>query len=157
VNILGINAYHCDASAALVVGGERGRRRGRALHPHEARHLVPPPLDPLLPEDGWPRAAGIDDFGLSRNPRANLGRRVLHSLGNRAGRQVAAKRPSNGDDSSVEPAETRFVRTSDGISIASQVVGNGPVDLVWIPGYLSDAEFAWTRPPLARLFQRIAS
>ena len=42
----------------------------------------------LRPED-------IDHFALSRNPRANLGRRVLHALKDRAGRQVAPRRASN--------------------------------------------------------------
>ena len=41
------------------------------------------------------RPADIDHFALSRNPRANLGRRVVHALKDRAGRQVATKRASN--------------------------------------------------------------
>ena len=57
----------------------------------------------------------------------------------------------------MEPPETRYARTSDDVSIAYQVVGNGPVDLVWIPGYVSHVEFAWTHPPLVRLYQWIAS
>jgi pimeloyl-ACP methyl ester carboxylesterase/class 3 adenylate cyclase len=56
----------------------------------------------------------------------------------------------------VESPETRYATTSDDVTIAYQVVGNGPVDLVWIPGYVSHVEFAWTHPPLARLYQRIA-
>ena len=36
----------------------RGRGRGGALHPPQARHLVPPPLDPLLPRDRGSRARG---------------------------------------------------------------------------------------------------
>jgi class 3 adenylate cyclase len=60
-------------------------------------------------------------------------------------------------DPSVEPPETRYATTSDNVSIAYQVVGDGPVDLVWIPGFVSHVEFAWTHPPLARLYQRIAS
>ena len=57
----------------------------------------------------------------------------------------------------MEPPETRYATTSDNVSIAYQVVGDGPVDLVWIPGFVSHVEFAWTHPPLARLYQRIAS
>ncbi|HET6715177.1 MAG TPA: adenylate/guanylate cyclase domain-containing protein [Actinomycetota bacterium] len=53
--------------------------------------------------------------------------------------------------------ETRYAETTDGVSIAYQVVDDGPVDLVWIPGFVSHVEFGWTHPPLARLYRRIAS
>jgi carbamoyltransferase len=42
----------------------------------------------LRPED-------VDHFALSRNPRANLGKRVGHALNDRAGRQVATRRAAN--------------------------------------------------------------
>ena len=53
--------------------------------------------------------------------------------------------------------ETRYAGTTDGVSIAYQVVGDGPVDLVWIQGFVSHVELAWTHPPLARPYRRIAS
>ena len=57
----------------------------------------------------------------------------------------------------MEVPETRYAETTDGVSIAYQVVGAGSVDLVWIPGFVSHVEFAWTHPPLARLYRRLAS
>ena len=69
--------------------------RGRALHPHQARHVVPAPGDPLLPRSGGPLPQDIDHFALSRNPRANLGKRVAHAIKDRAGRQVATRRAGN--------------------------------------------------------------
>ena len=59
MNILGINAYHGDASAALVVDGQlvaavEEERFTRA----EARHQLPPPLDPLLPGSRRPATRG---------------------------------------------------------------------------------------------------
>ena len=57
----------------------------------------------------------------------------------------------------MDVPETRYATTTDGVSIAYQVVGDGPLDLVWIPGFVSHIEFAWTHPPLARLYRRIAS
>jgi carbamoyltransferase len=96
VNVLGINAYHGDASAALIVGGQlvaavEEERFTRIKHdtsfPHRSiRYCLE--TAGLRPED-------IDHFALSRNPRANLGRRVVHALKDRAGRQVVAKRASN--------------------------------------------------------------
>jgi class 3 adenylate cyclase/pimeloyl-ACP methyl ester carboxylesterase len=57
----------------------------------------------------------------------------------------------------VDVPETRYATTEDGVSIAYQVVGDGPVDLVWIPGFISQVELAWSHPPLARLLRMIAS
>jgi class 3 adenylate cyclase/pimeloyl-ACP methyl ester carboxylesterase len=57
----------------------------------------------------------------------------------------------------VNLPETLYARTSDGVHVAYQILGNGPVDLVWIPGFVSHLEFAWTHPTLARLYRRIAA
>ncbi len=43
------------------------------------------------------------------------------------------------------------------MSIAYQVVGEGPRDLVWVPGWISHLEVAWEEPTLARFFERLAS
>jgi class 3 adenylate cyclase len=45
----------------------------------------------------------------------------------------------------------------DGVSIAYQVVGDGPRDLVWVPGWVSHLEAAWDEPTEARFFTRLAS
>jgi class 3 adenylate cyclase len=53
--------------------------------------------------------------------------------------------------------ETRYARTADGVSIAYQVVGRGPRDLVWVPGWVSHLEAAWEEPTMARFFERLAT
>jgi class 3 adenylate cyclase len=53
--------------------------------------------------------------------------------------------------------ETKYARAADGVSIAYQVLGDGPVDLVWVPGWVSHLEAAWEEPTLARFFERLAS
>ena len=53
--------------------------------------------------------------------------------------------------------ETSYVRTGDGVSIAYQLVGEGPRDLVWVPGWVSNVETIWEEPTLARVFERLAS
>jgi carbamoyltransferase len=64
------------------------------------------------------RPADLDHLALSRNPRANLGRRIAHALKDRAGRKVATKRVANlrkilrakatlADGLGVEPAVVR--------------------------------------------------
>ena len=53
--------------------------------------------------------------------------------------------------------KTRYARASDGVSIAYQVIGDGPRDLVWVPGWISNVEAAWGEPTMARFFERLAS
>jgi pimeloyl-ACP methyl ester carboxylesterase len=52
--------------------------------------------------------------------------------------------------------ETRYARSGD-VSIAYQVVGEGPFDLVRIPPFVSHVELAWQVPAIAALTRRLAS
>ena len=52
--------------------------------------------------------------------------------------------------------ETRYAKSGD-VNIAYQVVGDGPVDLVYVPGWVSHIELAWELPDLAAGFERLAS
>ncbi len=52
--------------------------------------------------------------------------------------------------------ETKYAKSGD-VNIAYQVVGDGPIDLVFVPGYVSHLEYAWEEPSIARFFQRLAS
>src|SRR5437764_3331734 len=51
---------------------------------------------------------------------------------------------------------TRFTRSGN-LHIAYQVVGDGPFDLVYVPGWVSHVELAWEEPTLARFLERLAS
>jgi pimeloyl-ACP methyl ester carboxylesterase len=50
---------------------------------------------------------------------------------------------------------THYAKSGD-ISIAYQVTGDGPVDLVWVPGWVSNVDYAWEYPPQARLIQHFS-
>ncbi len=52
--------------------------------------------------------------------------------------------------------KTKYTRSGD-LWIAYQVIGEGPVDLLWVPGYMSHLEQNWTWPPYAELLERLAS
>jgi pimeloyl-ACP methyl ester carboxylesterase len=54
------------------------------------------------------------------------------------------------------PPETRYARSGP-LNIAYQVVGDGPCDLVLVPGWVSHVELGWELPPLARFLDRLAS
>jgi pimeloyl-ACP methyl ester carboxylesterase len=53
-------------------------------------------------------------------------------------------------------AATRYAN-SGGVSIAYQVHGEGPPDLVFVPGFVSHVELYWEQPTVARFFRRLAS
>jgi class 3 adenylate cyclase/alpha-beta hydrolase superfamily lysophospholipase len=52
--------------------------------------------------------------------------------------------------------KTQYVRSGD-VHIAYQVVGEGPLDIVYVPGWLSHVELAWELPDLVLGFERLAS
>jgi class 3 adenylate cyclase/alpha-beta hydrolase superfamily lysophospholipase len=55
----------------------------------------------------------------------------------------------------VQAPETHYVRRSDGVSIGYQVFGEGPVDLVCVPGCCSHLDLQWTDPGNARFLRRL--
>src|SRR5262245_27169380 len=54
------------------------------------------------------------------------------------------------------PPETRYA-ASGIVNIAYQVIGEGPRDLVFVPGFVSNIDVAWEEPHFARFFERLAS
>jgi pimeloyl-ACP methyl ester carboxylesterase len=54
------------------------------------------------------------------------------------------------------PPQTRFTRSGN-CHIAYQVVGEGPLDLVFVPGWVSHVELMWEEPARANFFERLAS
>ena len=55
-----------------------------------------------------------------------------------------------------ETPETRYAKSGD-VNIAYQVVGDGPLDLVLVPGWVSHLELDWEEPRYARFLGRLAS
>ncbi|MGZ8694840.1 MAG: adenylate/guanylate cyclase domain-containing protein [Gaiellaceae bacterium] len=56
----------------------------------------------------------------------------------------------------MEPPKTRYARSGD-VSIAYQVAGDGPFDLVWVPPWVTNVELAWDLPWIADVIQRLSS
>jgi len=53
--------------------------------------------------------------------------------------------------------DTRYARTADGVHIAYQVVGDGPLDLIFVLGWTTNIEAFWEEPDLARFLTRLSS
>ena len=52
--------------------------------------------------------------------------------------------------------ETRYAKSGE-VHIAYQVVGDGPIDLLLIPGLFTHVEHRWEEPSFARFLDRLAS
>src|SRR5687768_4655324 len=51
---------------------------------------------------------------------------------------------------------TRYAKSGE-VSIAYQVVGDGPLDLVFVMGWVSHLDYYWEEPRFARFLRRLAS
>jgi serine/threonine protein kinase len=52
--------------------------------------------------------------------------------------------------------ETKYARSGD-VNIAYQVLGTGPVDLVYVMGWVTNLDYFWEEPSYARFLNRLAS
>ena len=52
--------------------------------------------------------------------------------------------------------ETKYAKSKD-VNIAYQVVGNGPIDLVFVIGWVSNVEYLWEEPSLNNFLKRLSS
>ena len=56
----------------------------------------------------------------------------------------------------MQPPPTQYVERN-GVSLAYQVVGEGPVDILIAPGFISHLDLQWTDPRYSRFLSRMAS
>ena len=52
---------------------------------------------------------------------------------------------------------TQYARNKEGQSVAYQIFGEGPRDIVFIPDWVTNLEIMWEEPTLARFLDRMAS
>jgi len=57
----------------------------------------------------------------------------------------------------VDRPQTRYATTDDGVHIAYQVVGDGPIDLVFVHAFVSHVELFWELPSFERLVRELSS
>lgn len=53
--------------------------------------------------------------------------------------------------------ETRYAKSGDGVHIAYQVLGKGSLDVVLVPGFVSNVDAVWEFPEHAAFLRRLAS
>jgi len=106
MNVLGINAYHGDVSAALVCDGELvaavEEERFRRV-----KHWAGFPAEAIRSclEMGGLKAEDVDRFAVSRDPKANLGRKALYAFRRRPGLDLLRDRARNRSRIASLPSE----------------------------------------------------
>jgi class 3 adenylate cyclase len=55
----------------------------------------------------------------------------------------------------ITPAETQYAQSGD-LSIAYSVIGDGPLDVVFVPGFISHQELAWETPLFLGIYERLS-
>ncbi len=143
----------CGAAelAATLEGRRRLPRRGRR-HARGARGRRCGRLRSRDPRAASPTSKrGANSSRTRRSPTPSSRSR---SSPTSAGSPSSSPRPAAGmsDNLGVEP-ETRYARSGD-VSIAYQVIGDGPFDLVYVPPFASHVELAWSIPDTAFFLRR---
>src|SRR5262249_1444623 len=143
-------------------GRGEGRRRGRELRHARARGAGSPSLSPRRRALDASRPRLRVARARPRRPSTESARRSSRRFRSSPRRPGAASRswslPSRSvsQTTAVSTIETQYARSGD-VNIAYQVVGDGPIDLVWVMGWVSNIDFFWQEPSFARFLRRLAS
>ena len=98
---------------------------------------------------------------LDDDPRTPLFIETAHRRGYRFVAPVAVQAPSPAQpfpviaDGALAIPETHYARSGD-VNIAYQVVGRGPIDLVFVMGWVSHLEYFWTEPSFAQFLSGVS-
>jgi DNA-binding SARP family transcriptional activator/pimeloyl-ACP methyl ester carboxylesterase/class 3 adenylate cyclase len=139
--------YRCGREAEALRACASIRRRlvdELGVEPGPALRAVERAVLEQRPELEWPAVVDVD-----RSSRA----RPVSDAGLVRGRIDGADRRSAAGE--VTP-RVQYVRADDGVNIAFQVVGDGPLDLIIVPGYVSHLD-TWWEAWSGRLVRRLAS
>src|SRR5262245_33015832 len=118
----------------------------------------------------WPDAT-VEETNLSHNIselRRMFGEgrgapRSIETVSKSGYRFVAAVREiqSEAEPPAMVPAaaavpKTRYTLSGD-VHVAYQVMGDGPIDLVFVPGWITHLEYGWQQPRVAHFLRRLAA
>src|SRR5437868_2378498 len=113
------------------------------------------PRAPFLPRAGGNAVRSRSDLARRRRSLGGAHAGGFEQHGSRSGGGDHAGRSSAYDALAMEVV-TRYAR-SDGVQIAYQVAGEGPLDVLIVPRWFSNIELDWDLPPSARFLTRLGS
>ena len=139
--------YRCGREAEALRSCVAFRRRladELGVAPGPALRAVETAVLEQRPELDWPPSA---EAGLSKSSSmlADPGATGRLDRGSRASRSLLDETP-----------RVQYARTEDGVNLAYQVAGDGPLDLIVVPGYVSHLD-TWWEAWSGRLVRRLAS
>lgn len=102
-----------------------------------------------IPKRGYRFVAEVEMLGA---PAA----RIDHAPSEMGGATLAQAVPILSPKPPLKPRTHYAISTND-VNIAYQVVGDGPLDLVFVMGWVSHLEYFWQEPSFARFLTRLAS
>lgn len=99
--------------------------------------------------------------GLEPEPET---RRLYQDIRLRRSFRMPSRSGANVDDGAAQTEKfqpkarplTHYVKSA-GSNIAYQVTGHGPIDLIYVPGWVSNLDFAWASPRFAHVLTRLGS
>jgi hypothetical protein len=53
--------------------------------------------------------------------------------------------------------QTKYAKTADGVHVAFQAFGDGPIDILFVLGWVTHIERMWDQPKIARFLERLSS
>ena len=102
----------------------------------------------------------VDEIGVAPGPLLQaLEAAILEQRGELDWTRVTERRRASPSRSAARPEprpQVRYARTDDGVNLAYQVAGDGPIDLIVIPGFVSHLD-VWWESWSGRLVRRLAS
>lgn len=105
------------------------------------------------------RGALQRELHLQPEPETRHLHEMLRARRTTSPRPASASEPSRVQaEASGEPLRpsTHYVKSA-GINIAYQVTGDGPIDLIHVPGWVSNLDLAWASPRLAHVHHRLGT
>ncbi len=95
----------------------------------------------------------LDELGLE--PGGELRRVETAVLRHELGSAVAGTPAVGAPDESIRPSPVRYARAADGVTVAYQSAGIGPIEILAVPGYIHHLDI-WWNAPTDRLVRELA-
>jgi pimeloyl-ACP methyl ester carboxylesterase len=116
-------------------------------------------IDRVWPDSHVEENSLAQNISLVRKTLAAVdeGTEYVQTLPRRGYRFVGDIVPQSVESTSPEESpQTHYARSGD-VNIAYQVVGDGPIDLVFVMGWVSHLEMFWAEPSFARFLNRLST
>lgn len=114
-----------------------------------------------IPKRGYRFIAEVKDAAATDDAYERDARQLSRAAGAAGFVSAPSEQPAPTLRAERSPAQivprTQYVVSTNGVNIAYQVIGDGPLDLVFVMGWVSHLEYFWHEPSFKRFLTRLAS